>query len=120
MMGIFYELFIKRAVCATQQKTQEETNVSKAQQSDNNVAATKLTNNGGDGDSQTNVNDKGRNSFLFTVFFSTAIGCFVTPFTKAYRLRIVQYRTQCSVSLHLVGIGKYKVSKLRNLFSSSA
>jgi hypothetical protein len=105
-MGIFYELFIKRAMCATQQKTQGETNVSITPQTDHKVAATKQTDSGSAGDSQMKKNSSERSSFLFTVFFATAIGCFVSPLTKTYRLRIVEYRTPCTISFYLIGSGK--------------
>ncbi|XP_061191815.1 uncharacterized protein LOC133200092 [Saccostrea echinata] len=109
-MRIFYNLFIKSAVCAPQLKTQGgQRNVTNDQShngSDINAAATVAQTKGQDTSENQIDGTEGKKKKInlhSAVLSCTAMGCFVTPFTKTFLVRIVENRVPFALSFYLLG-----------------
>ncbi|XP_062616628.1 uncharacterized protein LOC134278335 [Saccostrea cucullata] len=108
-MRIFYNLFIKSAFCAPQLKTQgDQRNLASDRSpndSDNNAVASIAQGQETSEDQIDRTEDRKKfHRYLRSSVLSfTAVGCFVTPFTKTFLVRIVENRVPFAMSFYLLG-----------------
>lgn len=105
-MNAIYRLFnIKCAACESQKKT--STNPKP------DVIDSKIKDQTEETQTQDELekNKQRKRQLHSMTMLVTAIGCFIFPLTNTFKSRIVEHRVRSSISLGIVGLGKYRFDK---------